>query len=170
VSSDVVYAIGSPEHGFVKIGTTSDLPARLSALQTPSPFPLRVLWQHEGGRELEGFLHSRLREYRVRGEWFDFGDSDPVAEISRWVEQYRARGDSASANASLRFQADRFTESRAERDALRQELAAAIRQADADDVPQKDICEATGYTRQQVRRIVLAGDTDPAGEASTGNG
>jgi hypothetical protein len=39
-------------------------------------------------------------------------------------------------------------------------LAVAIRQADADGVPQKDICEATGYTRQQVRRIVKAADSD----------
>ena len=37
---------------------------------------------------------------------------------------------------------------------LRQELAAAIAVADKDGVLQKDICEATGYTRQQVRRIV----------------
>jgi hypothetical protein len=45
---------------------------------------------------------------------------------------------------------------------LRQELAVAIRQADTDGVAQKDICEATGYTRQQVRRIVLAGETEAA--------
>ncbi|MFD7876270.1 hypothetical protein ACFV5G_19555 [Streptomyces sp. NPDC059766] len=48
---------------------------------------------------------------------------------------------------------------------LRQELAVAIRQADSDGVAQKDICEATGYTRQQVRRIVLAGETEPAAES-----
>lgn len=41
---------------------------------------------------------------------------------------------------------------------LRRELAAAIRLATEDDVPQKDICEATGYTRQQVRRIVKLGE------------
>ncbi|MBT2400402.1 helix-turn-helix domain-containing protein [Streptomyces sp. ISL-100] len=46
---------------------------------------------------------------------------------------------------------------------LRQELAAAIRQADADGVLQKDVCEATGYSRQQVRRIVTAA-SDTEGE------
>ena len=71
---------------------------------------------------------------------------------------------------SLTQLAKRFREAEQRTEILRQELAVAIRQADTDDVPQKDICEATGYTRQQVRRIVLAGDTDPAGEASTGNG
>lgn len=52
--------------------------------------------------------------------------------------------------------AQRFREAEARAEILRQELAAAIRQADADDVAQKDIAEATGYTRQQVRRIVKA--------------
>lgn len=58
---------------------------------------------------------------------------------------------------SLEHIARRFREAETRADILRKEVAAAIRQADADEVPQKDICEATGYTRQQVRRIVLAG-------------
>lgn len=59
---------------------------------------------------------------------------------------------------SLAQMAQRFRDAETRAEILRQELAAAIRQAAADDVPQKDICEATGYTRQQVRRIVLAGE------------
>jgi len=167
MSPNVVYAIGSPEHGFVKIGTTSNLPARLSALQTPSPFPLHVLWQCEGAHELERSLHGHLSRFRVRGEWFDFGDADPVGKIFEALQQLGSRA--FSAGALLRFSAGRFREAVAEREILRQELAAAIRQADTDGVAQKDICEATGYTRQQVRRIVLAGDTDPADEAAPGN-
>ncbi|MEU6373964.1 hypothetical protein [Streptomyces sp. NPDC046909] len=58
---------------------------------------------------------------------------------------------------SLEHIARRFREAETRADILRKELAAAIRQADADELPQKDICEVTGYTRQQVRRIVLAG-------------
>ncbi len=61
---------------------------------------------------------------------------------------------------SLAQMAQRFRDSEKRTEILRQELAVAIRQADADDVTQKDICEATGYTRQQVRRIVLAGGPD----------
>lgn len=57
---------------------------------------------------------------------------------------------------SLTQLAGRFREAETRTEILRQELAAAIGQADADGVPQKDICEATGYTRQQVRRIVKA--------------
>lgn len=57
---------------------------------------------------------------------------------------------------SLEHLARRFREAEARTEILRQELAVAIAQADADDVSQKDICEATGYTRQQIRRIVKA--------------
>jgi DNA invertase Pin-like site-specific DNA recombinase len=61
---------------------------------------------------------------------------------------------------SLGQLAGRFRAAEARTEILRQELAAAIRQADADGVPQKEVCEATGYTRQQVRRIVKAAAAD----------
>jgi hypothetical protein len=61
---------------------------------------------------------------------------------------------------SLEFLAGRFREAETRTEILRVELAEAIRQAAADELPQKDICEATGYTRQQVRRIVLAATTE----------
>ncbi|MEU3340659.1 hypothetical protein [Streptomyces sp. NPDC006668] len=64
---------------------------------------------------------------------------------------------------SLAQMAQRFREAEQRAEILRQELAVAIRQADVDGVAQKDISEATGYTRQQIRRIVLAsGDATPA--------
>jgi predicted transcriptional regulator len=63
---------------------------------------------------------------------------------------------------SLAHVAGRFREAETRTRILRQELAEAIRQADKDGVLQKDICEATGYTRQQVRRIVQAEDADAA--------
>lgn len=61
---------------------------------------------------------------------------------------------------SLAHLAGRFRESETRTNLLRRELAEAIRQADKDGVLQKDICEATGYTRQQVRRIVKSEDRD----------
>ncbi|MEH0627875.1 hypothetical protein [Streptomyces stelliscabiei] len=66
---------------------------------------------------------------------------------------------------SLAQMAQRFRDVEQRAEILRQELAVAIRQADADGVAQKDICEATGYTRQQVRRIVLAGEGETGGES-----
>lgn len=70
---------------------------------------------------------------------------------------------------SLAQMAQRFREAETRAEILRQELAAAIRQADTDGLAQKEICEATGYTRQQVRRIVLAGEPDgPAAGGEAG--
>jgi rubrerythrin len=67
---------------------------------------------------------------------------------------------------SLEHVAGRFREAETRTKILRQELAEAIRQADTDGVLQKDICEVTGYTRQQVRRIVKAEDAETGGEAA----
>lgn len=61
---------------------------------------------------------------------------------------------------SLAHLARRYRDAETRAEILRQELAVAIRQADADGLLQKDICEATGYTRQQVRRIVKASDAE----------
>lgn len=61
---------------------------------------------------------------------------------------------------SLEQVAERFRASEARTEILRQELAAAIRHAAADGVPQKEICEVTRYTRQQVRRIVLTPESE----------
>jgi hypothetical protein len=80
--TQVVYAIGSPQHSLVKIGTTANLPARLASLQTSSPFRLQVFWRHEGGRELERHLHAELKERRLHGEWFDFEGADLIALVS----------------------------------------------------------------------------------------
>ncbi|MEU5097625.1 hypothetical protein [Streptomyces sp. NPDC020996] len=66
---------------------------------------------------------------------------------------------------SLAQMAQRFRDAEQRAEILRQELAVAIRQADVDGVAQKDICEATGYTRQQVRRIVLAGESETVAES-----
>jgi predicted transcriptional regulator len=65
---------------------------------------------------------------------------------------------------SLAHVAGRFRDAETRTRILRQELAEAIRQADKDGVLQKDICEATGYTRQQVRRIVQAEDAEELAE------
>ena len=34
------------------------------------------MWQKEGGRALESFLHKRFADKRLRGEWFDLSTSD----------------------------------------------------------------------------------------------
>jgi len=66
---------------------------------------------------------------------------------------------------ALEYLAGRFREAETRTRVLRRELAIAIREATNNGIPQKDICEARGYTRQQVRRIAQAEDEDPAAES-----
>lgn len=79
----VVYLIGNADNRLVKIGmTTKGHLERLNGIQTMSPSILTVLWTTPGGRELEHKLHYRFRRERLHGEWFDFGERDPIAEVS----------------------------------------------------------------------------------------
>lgn len=90
--SQVVYVIGQPGQSVVKIGTTSNLRARLRVIQTGSPVRLQILWSGPGGRRLESWLHDIFKHWRLEGEWFDFHDSDPVASVKKVVEQGRIMG------------------------------------------------------------------------------
>lgn len=76
-----VYLIGSPRARVVKIGVSNAPEARLQELQTGSPVALRLLWKKPGGQALESALHAYFGTYRAHGEWFDFGDHDPVALV-----------------------------------------------------------------------------------------
>lgn len=88
----VVYVIGQPGQRIAKIGTTSNLPARLRAIQTGHPFRLEVLWSCPGGRRLESWLHEGLAARRLTGEWFDFGEFDPVFVVRDGVRRARVMG------------------------------------------------------------------------------
>ncbi|TLS45714.1 hypothetical protein FE633_13175 [Streptomyces montanus] len=76
-----VYLIGSSRARVVKIGVSNDPEARLQELQTGSPVALRVLWKKPGGQPLESARHMYFGTCRAHGEWFDFGEHDPVALV-----------------------------------------------------------------------------------------
>lgn len=82
---EVVYLIGSPDGGLVKIGRTCNVNRRLADIQRMSPVPLALLWHTPGNHILEKALHRAFSIHRTHGEWFDFGDDDPVAMIERRV-------------------------------------------------------------------------------------
>ncbi|MFD7098315.1 GIY-YIG nuclease family protein [Streptomyces xanthophaeus] len=82
-----VYVIGSAGSTRVKIGTSVSPDKRLKELQTGNPNRLEVLWQTPGGRELEARLHQAFAAYRAAGEWFDFGDVQPIGLIPASVHQ-----------------------------------------------------------------------------------
>lgn len=77
-----VYLIGSPASRLVKIGVSSNPAERLADLQVGSPIPLMILWRTQGGQGLESALHRYFRNYRVHGEWFDFGEESATALVA----------------------------------------------------------------------------------------
>jgi len=58
----------------VKIGYAADPTNRIPSIQTSSPFKLEVLLIIEGNYEVERKLHKRFQEYRITGEWFEYGE------------------------------------------------------------------------------------------------
>ncbi|MFI1608062.1 GIY-YIG nuclease family protein [Streptomyces griseofuscus] len=81
-----VYVIGSPGSSLVKVGTTTQLAKRLRVLQLSSPVPLEVVWSMPGDRASEAALHEHFAHLREHGEWFDFGDDDPVRAVQAAAE------------------------------------------------------------------------------------
>ncbi|MFH9354053.1 GIY-YIG nuclease family protein [Kitasatospora sp. NPDC017646] len=53
-----------------------------------SPVALLIAATFPGEPRLERHLHKEFDGYRTRGEWFDFGDQDPIAEVAAAVEAY----------------------------------------------------------------------------------
>lgn len=76
-----VYVIGVPDSPIVKIGFSTDPQQRLRGLQTASPEKLALRWRTPGDQQLEGRIQEHFKPLRKSGEWFDFGDLDPVAAI-----------------------------------------------------------------------------------------
>lgn len=83
-----VYLIGVAESPVVKIGKAVNVEQRRKSLQTSSPHKLVTRWATPGGHTLERWLHAEFDEFRVEGEWFDFGDRDPVAEVKAAVRRF----------------------------------------------------------------------------------
>lgn len=65
-----VYFVHNPSLNAVKVGTSSNVPARLAALKTASPTPLCLLGTAIGDAKEERRIHRDLAEYRLEGEWF----------------------------------------------------------------------------------------------------
>jgi T5orf172 domain len=84
--SEWVYIIGPAESSVVKIGTAKNVKRRLGGIQTGHPEVLVIRWYTPGDRKLEDALHERFKSLRKTGEWFDFGDLEPVAQVRAAVE------------------------------------------------------------------------------------
>lgn len=84
-----VYVVGAEGQRPVKIGHTGNVVNRIQNLQVGNPWPLELRAAYRGGRVLEQRLHSQFAALRLTGEWFDFGDQDPLVPISRFVREHR---------------------------------------------------------------------------------
>lgn len=71
-------------NGYLKIGITGDLRARLSNMQMHSPLPIELVFAQVFPRktcsEIERYLHWKLQPYHKHGEWFDV-ELDKVTEL-----------------------------------------------------------------------------------------
>lgn len=76
----VVYFVQAGE--FIKIGTTTNLRARIAALQNGSPFPITLLHTLPGACEKERAIQKHFYEFRIRGEWYE-----DAPELRRFIEK-----------------------------------------------------------------------------------
>jgi transposase len=86
-----IYFIQSGENGPIKIGITSNLKSRLSAMQSDCPFKLKLLASFSGSKEDEISLHSEFSDCKLRGEWFN-----PVSSLESLIESILQNNPSSS--------------------------------------------------------------------------
>lgn len=84
-----VYAIRALGTSLAKVGFATDVARRLRTLQIGAPMELRVIWTLRETAVAEDWLHDHLGDRHSRGEWFDFGDEDPVAVLAQFVKDGR---------------------------------------------------------------------------------
>jgi len=70
----MIYFIRAGVDGPVKIGWSTDIPGRMSALQTGQPFKVNLLRVLDAPRWAEQWLHRNFDGLRLEGEWFSFSE------------------------------------------------------------------------------------------------
>ena len=66
----MIYFIQAGDNGAVKIGFAKDVKKRFRELQTGNHETLKLLKEIAGEEELEQEIHSLVKNYHVRGEWY----------------------------------------------------------------------------------------------------
>lgn len=63
---------------YYKIGVASDVESRLAQLSTGNPFPLevKIVYEFDNAEIVERAIHQKLKNKRVRGEWFELSYED----------------------------------------------------------------------------------------------
>ena len=65
-----VYAIQAIDGGPIKIGYSTNPEVRLAQLQGAHHSELVIVYSFDADQSRESWLHDRLAEFRVRGEWY----------------------------------------------------------------------------------------------------
>ena len=92
-----IYLIGEGNgSGVVKIGRSEDPRRRLNDIQVSTPHTMQLIHVVLDAGDFEHPLHDEFANLHVSGEWFDFGDQDPVAEVERAIRVIRDRGEALS--------------------------------------------------------------------------
>lgn len=76
----MIYFIQQGEDGPVKIGYATVIEKRFRALQSASPYPLKVIGSMQGSVVDEKKLHLQFSKHRLQGEWFE-----PDIEIIKYA-------------------------------------------------------------------------------------
>ncbi len=68
----IYFAQCQDDHGYIKIGYTKDVDARIASFQCGCPYPIVLLawFQSDDAKNVETSLIDRFRHLRVRCEWF----------------------------------------------------------------------------------------------------
>ena len=73
------------KNGFIKIGSTTGLPARIRTLQQGNPHELKIIATIPGCYNVEKTIRKNLEAFKFRGEWFEPADEvlDYIKKIQR---------------------------------------------------------------------------------------
>lgn len=79
-----VYFVQESGLGLIKIGTSMNVSARMSALSRGTPHDLTLLTTIAGGFAVESEIHRHFERDRVRGEWFR-----PIPDLLAYLEEIK---------------------------------------------------------------------------------
>ena len=70
------------KNGFIKIGSTKDLPERTRSLQQGNPHELKIIATIPGCSNVEETIRKNLEAFKFRGEWFE-----PADEVLNYIKK-----------------------------------------------------------------------------------
>jgi hypothetical protein len=70
IENSVYFIQAQSSDGYIKVGRSNDVKSRISALQTSSPYRLKLLFSMPAILEIETLAHKKYAEFNVSGEWF----------------------------------------------------------------------------------------------------